>query len=164
MKRLILLVLVVGCGGALAKIDDDAGVTPPNKDGGPKPDASPPPPPPFDAEPPPIDATVDVGPPCQLTMCGNDCVDTSSDPNNCGTCFNVCTSGSCVGSTCTTSAPPQGTCDHSLCDDSTLLQAGCDPVGCSTSICAVDPYCCDTAWDSICVSEVVTYCAGYSCP
>jgi len=168
MKRLVLLAFVVGCGGALAKIDDDAG--PPIdggvKDGGPKPpppDAKPPPPPPIDAEPPPIDAQP---PPCQLTLCGGDCVDTTSDPNNCGTCFNVC-SGACVNSMCdttTTNVPPQGTCAHSLCDDSTLLASGCDGVGCTTAICTNDSYCCDTAWDSICISEVETYCNGYACP
>jgi hypothetical protein len=31
-----------------------------------------------------------------------------------------------------------------------------------TQICASDPYCCSTSWDSTCVSEVSTVC-GLSC-
>ena len=32
-----------------------------------------------------------------------------------------------------------------------------------SAICAVDPYCCDVAWDEICVDEVSTICGG-TCP
>jgi hypothetical protein len=34
---------------------------------------------------------------------------------------------------------------------------------CADEICNVDPYCCDTYWDGICVSEVGSVC-GQSCP
>ncbi|MGE0871532.1 MAG: trypsin-like serine protease [Kofleriaceae bacterium] len=52
-------------------------------------------------------------------------------------------------------------CDHGTCEPGTALDASCD--SCAASICAVDPYCCETAWDSLCVSEVETVCGG-SCP
>ncbi|HZO16491.1 MAG TPA: trypsin-like serine protease [Polyangiaceae bacterium] len=51
-------------------------------------------------------------------------------------------------------------CAHSLCTDGDMLEATCDP--CASSICSVDPYCCSTAWDPQCVSEVQVYC-GNSC-
>jgi hypothetical protein len=30
-------------------------------------------------------------------------------------------------------------------------------------VCSYDPYCCVDAWDSICDSEVATYCTPYTC-
>jgi len=53
------------------------------------------------------------------------------------------------------------TCSHSLCSTGGVLTSGCD--SCVTSICAVDSYCCSTAWDSICVGEVSSVC-GQTCP
>ena len=41
-----------------------------------------------------------------------------------------------------------------------MLASGCD--ACATSICATDPYCCDTLWDDGCVTEVTTIC-GQTC-
>ncbi len=108
---------------------------------------------------------------CDLTTCGGLCVDTSSDDNNCGGCFNVCGAGtSCVGGVCqgttTTNAPPQGSCAHDLCSASGYLTPGCDPAGCVANVCNSDSFCCDSTsgnWDGTCVGEVATYCAPYSC-
>lgn len=111
---------------------------------------------------------------CSGTLCGTDCVDTSSDPNNCGACANACdvtatcTGGQCVpSSTNTTNEPPQGTCSHSLCTSGNSLDEACDAPGCTIVICDPtylgDNYCCDTSWDSTCIDEVNTYCAPYSC-
>lgn len=36
---------------------------------------------------------------------------------------------------------------------------GCDDATCQNSVCAVDPFCCDTSWDSICVTEAQTLCS-----
>jgi len=49
-------------------------------------------------------------------------------------------------------------CAHSPCATGGFLQAGCGPDNCTGWICGVDPYCCDVAWDSICVGEVGTVC------
>jgi len=38
-------------------------------------------------------------------QCGNDCIDPTSDPMNCGACGHVCPSNSCVASKCVGSAP-----------------------------------------------------------
>ena len=35
---------------------------------------------------------------------------------------------------------------------------GCDDLECCTDVCAVDPYCCETAWDGICADESTTIC------
>ncbi|MHC4218767.1 MAG: hypothetical protein ACYSU7_09975 [Planctomycetota bacterium] len=35
---------------------------------------------------------------------------------------------------------------------------GCDDPECEATVCAVDPFCCNTAWDSICAGEAVDMC------
>ena len=52
-------------------------------------------------------------------------------------------------------------CVHDTCVEGVALDASCDP--CVAAICAVDSYCCDTAWDSVCVGEVASVC-GATCP
>ncbi len=51
-------------------------------------------------------------------------------------------------------APEQ--CVHTPCATGTVLTASCHP--CVASICAEDAYCCSTAWDAQCVSEIETIC------
>ncbi len=41
------------------------------------------------------------------------------------------------------------------------LSSSCD--SCTASVCSHDSYCCNTAWDSQCVSEVTTYCGASTC-
>jgi hypothetical protein len=60
-----------------------------------------------------------------------------------------------------------GTCVHAQCRGSlTPLPSGCDvpplQASCVGSVCNVDPYCCETAWDSACVSQVSPVC-GLGC-
>ena len=51
------------------------------------------------------------------------------------------------------------TCEHLFCDEGTKLTNGCMPAetdhaACLVKICEEDSYCCDTAWDDICVKHV----------
>jgi hypothetical protein len=54
-----------------------------------------------------------------------------------------------------------GSCGHSPCDTGAALGGSCD--SCAASVCAVDSYCCTTAWDQTCVSEVAQYCGTGVC-
>jgi len=55
---------------------------------------------------------------------------------------------------------PCGNAGHDCC---TAGGPGCDDVDCCNAVCANDSFCCDTAWDTICVGEVDTFCAN-PCP
>lgn len=57
----------------------------------------------------------------------------------------------------TQGALPVG-CAHSPCTTGGPLAVGCGSIDCVTWICGVDSYCCDIAWDSVCVSEVGSVC------
>jgi hypothetical protein len=54
-----------------------------------------------------------------------------------------------------------GVCDHDVCTSGGPLGSMCD--ACTTEVCKYDSYCCTTAWDSYCVTEVAQYCPGMSC-
>jgi hypothetical protein len=66
------------------------------------------------------------------------------------------TSGAWSAGTVTFIVDPN--CAHDLCSTGVALTTTCDP--CATKVCAADPYCCGTAWDSICVGEIATVCGG----
>jgi RHS repeat-associated protein len=91
--------------------------------------------------------------PCVAQIC-------SIDP----TCCQVYWDSTCadqVQSVCHQSCEAQpkvqcGNCSHELCSAGAQLDSTCD--GCVSRICAVDPFCCSTAWDDICVSEVNSVC------
>ena len=59
-------------------------------------------------------------------------------------------SGSCTGG--------GGGCSHGVCEEGDALDPACSP--CATAICNEDAFCCQTAWDSICVGLVVEECDG----
>ena len=48
-------------------------------------------------------------------------------------------------------------CDDPLSGDCCIANGtpGCERKECCVAICAIDPFCCDTAWDSICAGEAV---------
>jgi hypothetical protein len=50
---------------------------------------------------------------------------------------------------------------HEICQAGGTMAATCDP--CVAKLCAADAFCCSTAWDPQCVSEVPQYC-GATCP
>lgn len=54
-----------------------------------------------------------------------------------------------------------GDCPHDTCVTGTQLQTSCGT--CASRICSVDPFCCNSNWDSICVSEVRTVCQSARC-
>lgn len=47
-------------------------------------------------------------------------------------------------------------CAHSVCNTGVALTASCDT--CANQICAVDSFCCNNSWDSVCVGEVSSIC------
>jgi hypothetical protein len=49
-------------------------------------------------------------------------------------------------------------CAHSPCVPGDVLVPGCGPDGCVAWICNVDSYCCNVAWDGVCVGEVGSVC------
>ena len=51
-------------------------------------------------------------------------------------------------------------CAHSVCQQGAGLAPACDP--CVAAVCAVDDYCCISAWDDICLSELAAIC-GVDC-
>ena len=71
-----------------------------------------------------------------------------------------------VFSVCGTVVCETGSCAHSLCENGSALTPGCDepPItpSCVTEVCNADSYCCNSAWDSLCVDEVTSIC-GLSC-
>jgi len=60
--------------------------------------------------------------------------------------------------------PPPGPCDPSNPNDCNVANAtpGCGDTACCQTVCAVDPFCCDTAWDQICADEAAAMCGGGS--
>jgi hypothetical protein len=78
----------------------------------------------------------------------------------------TCGNGTCAASESCASCPadcgdcPGGECAHDPCDTGARLDASCD--SCVADICAVDAYCCNNSWDSICVGEVSSVC-GETC-
>jgi hypothetical protein len=61
-------------------------------------------------------------------------------------------------------AEANGSCTHSLCTSGAALVNSCDSskADCVSAVCNVDSFCCTSAWDGTCVSEVDTVC-GNNC-
>lgn len=49
-------------------------------------------------------------------------------------------------------------CDHDVCSMGGPLAASCD--SCVGKVCASDPYCCQAAWDDMCIGEASQFCNG----
>jgi hypothetical protein len=118
---------------------------------------------------------------CGSNGCGGTCgtCSTGQTCSSAGQCISTCTpscSGKACGSdgcggTCGTCPSGQtcnsvgqcdasGGCAHPICSTGTKLTSTCD--SCAGTICALDPYCCQVEWDSVCVAEVPSVC-GQSC-
>lgn len=59
---------------------------------------------------------------------------------------------------CNVCAPPPSTCAHAPCATGVALTSTCST--CADAVCSADAYCCDEAWDEICVSEAADLCGG----
>ena len=90
---------------------------------------------------------------CPVDPCaGVDCND--GDP---------CTTDSCIDGKCFNEPIPgcgEGPCGNPASGPCDVANGtpGCDDASCCEPICAADPYCCDTAWDSICADAASTQC------
>ena len=87
---------------------------------------------------------------CQdnLCVCIPDCVGKQCGPDgcggDCGECLGICEGGLChLGPGCEEAEIP-------FCAD-------CD---CQECVCALDAFCCDVAWDELCVGECIDDCGG----
>lgn len=49
-------------------------------------------------------------------------------------------------------------CAHPVCEPGGKLTPGCS--SCVDTVCGEDPYCCQTAWDNVCVAEAAKYCGA----
>jgi hypothetical protein len=92
---------------------------------------------------------------CCEAICAADpfCCDTSWDSicSGAAQANPLCDQGACAGGDCC-GDPGAGSCcvaDGTPC---------CDDVDCCNIVCGVDPFCCDTSWDSICAGEAADLC------
>ena len=91
-------------------------------------------------------------PSCSGKTCGDD---------GCGGSCGSCAAGqTCSAGTCMSGGGGGGQCAHPICSTGGTLVGTCDT--CAAQICGQDSYCCNTAWDSVCVGEVGSIC-GQSC-
>ncbi len=60
--------------------------------------------------------------------------------------------------TCEECAPAAPTCAHDKCAPGAALDASCS--SCAAAVCDADAYCCDVAWDGICVGAAAELCDG----
>ncbi|MCX4242148.1 hypothetical protein [Paraliomyxa miuraensis] len=106
-------------------------------------------------------------PACEAAVCALDpfCCSTEWD----GICVDeagmecgmLCPPGGTGGSGGFTTGVGTGGGDPSCCVPHPF--PGCDDPGCEMVVCALDPFCCSTEWDGICVDEAGTEC-GMLCP
>ncbi len=90
----------------------------------------------------------------EACVCGFDayCCETAWDD----TCVGIATWGECGGGCSGPEIPPTDCCLASE-------RAGCIDAQVSACVCDHDPYCCDVAWDDVCVGDVALHECGV-CP
>jgi hypothetical protein len=83
-------------------------------------------------------------------VCEPDCGPSTATP-----CDPTTGSGGVGGGSGGVGGGSAGSC-HDVCQAGDAMDKSCDP--CATTLCAADDFCCATAWDEQCVSEVGQYC------
>ncbi len=53
-------------------------------------------------------------------------------------------------------------CGHDVCTEGTPLLTACS--SCAATVCAADPFCCNVAWDALCIDEAVDLCGECGTP
>ncbi|MCC6557385.1 MAG: matrixin family metalloprotease [Polyangiaceae bacterium] len=79
-------------------------------------------------------------------------------------CIETLWDSTCVGevkSVCNEACAASSACVHDKCVTGAKLDAACDP--CVDTVCAKDPYCCTSSWDSQCLKETNTFCGAGIC-
>jgi hypothetical protein len=56
-------------------------------------------------------------------------------------------------------APEPAACEFDYCADGSTPPDVCDADPCVAAVCGADPFCCETAWDNLCVGAVDTQCS-----
>jgi V8-like Glu-specific endopeptidase len=86
---------------------------------------------------------------CCTTVC-------AADPFCCNTSWdNLCVTR--AWDLCRNCGPGSGSCYSTH-------GPGCEDISCCSSVCTADPFCCDTAWDSLCVQRAEASCrSGITC-
>ncbi|MFO0829330.1 MAG: LamG-like jellyroll fold domain-containing protein [Phycisphaerales bacterium] len=72
--------------------------------------------------------------------------------------------GSQVAMTLASAAASGDPCASSNHDCSTIGGSGCTDMNCCTTVCSLDPFCCDIAWDQACIGEAAVACALATLP
>ncbi len=73
----------------------------------------------------------------QQAICNNQCVDLTSDPENCGDCNILCSSGVCTGSTCLVCAAEETVCGQQCANTATDPDnCGDCSIPCSSGLCS----------------------------
>ena len=93
---------------------------------------------------------------CVVEFCG-DQINQPGIGEECDGTDDAACPGFC-SSTCTCIDP----CPHGVCETGGPLDPSCG--ACEAAVCAVDPFCCDVAWDSICVGEADVLCDNVCTP
>lgn len=96
---------------------------------------------------------------CCTAVCACDpfCCNTAWDIYCAGNGFSVPGCGAQALCGCEGGGGPCPNPDH---DCFTTGTPGCSDEACCNTVCASDPFCCDTAWDGLCVNGAITLCGG----
>jgi hypothetical protein len=86
----------------------------------------------------------------------------------CTTSADCCMGYTCIAATCVANCVANPVCDHDVCSPGGPLSPTCTatPDPCITAVCQVDPYCCCSGWDTLCIGEAASIpaCLKGNCP